>query len=418
MAYDAARGRVVLFGGGNGLVNALADVWEWDGATWTAIPQPQPANQRPTGRFGHAMVYDAARKRIVVFGGLAPYDPANLVPTDQTWEWSGTTWARFDAAPPPARVSMAMIYDPVAQRILATGGVERRKHPHGGTDLYTSTAIWAREGKTWRELTSDASESIVGGGGIYANPMAFDDSLGRAVRPGHFGLAVLQFVAPDNHGPVIEYLPDRRVFAGDPLSFRIAAVDPDGDPVTYVSPGLPAGARLDPTSGELSWPPTPAQSGVHELTFFAGDGGVCASVDVQVRVDHFDYAGFPAGAVAYQSHSYIYLPAYKEERTLHGWEYAGTVELTGFWCTIGGQNPGKLVAHCSLGLSPWGDAPLDESRAFSIRGPLHQLDGRIGDAPGGDLELELTNLRMTDSSIDPTWIIRSSGTGTSLLDPS
>jgi hypothetical protein len=40
MAYDAARGRIVLYGGrarDNGQVRTLDDMWEWDGARWTRV---------------------------------------------------------------------------------------------------------------------------------------------------------------------------------------------------------------------------------------------------------------------------------------------------------------------------------------------------------------------------------------------
>jgi hypothetical protein len=56
MAYDAARGQVVLFGGGNA-TQVFDDTWVWDGTTWT---QKAPAH-KPLGRSGHAMAYDAAR---------------------------------------------------------------------------------------------------------------------------------------------------------------------------------------------------------------------------------------------------------------------------------------------------------------------------------------------------------------------
>ena len=58
---DAARQRVVLFGGVR-----LQDTWEWDGVSWT---QATPA-QSPSARWAHAMAYDAGRQRIVLFGGL------------------------------------------------------------------------------------------------------------------------------------------------------------------------------------------------------------------------------------------------------------------------------------------------------------------------------------------------------------
>ena len=34
LAFDAARGRTVLFGGGNGAGATFDDTWEWDGSTW------------------------------------------------------------------------------------------------------------------------------------------------------------------------------------------------------------------------------------------------------------------------------------------------------------------------------------------------------------------------------------------------
>src|SRR5262249_29451141 len=89
MAYDAARGKVVLFGGCTGNVQAcdgLADTWEWDGTAWTEVTNPGP-----TGRFSHAMAYDAARKAVVMFGGCQSASVSNCDLQD-TWEWNGTGW--------------------------------------------------------------------------------------------------------------------------------------------------------------------------------------------------------------------------------------------------------------------------------------------------------------------------------------
>ena len=63
MAYDAARGRVVLFSGLS--AQRLADTWEWDGGRWS---QMKPATSPPF-RSGHAMAYDPVRRRVVLFGG-------------------------------------------------------------------------------------------------------------------------------------------------------------------------------------------------------------------------------------------------------------------------------------------------------------------------------------------------------------
>jgi hypothetical protein len=59
MAYEAARERVVLFGGEDG-----SNTWEWDGVAWTQV-----ADMGPSPRYACAMTYDTVRQRVVLFGG-------------------------------------------------------------------------------------------------------------------------------------------------------------------------------------------------------------------------------------------------------------------------------------------------------------------------------------------------------------
>jgi hypothetical protein len=73
MAYDAADGKVVLFGGGNSTANldaTLSDTWVWNGTDWK---EEHPAKS-PSGRGYAGMAYDAADGKVVLFGGalLAP----------------------------------------------------------------------------------------------------------------------------------------------------------------------------------------------------------------------------------------------------------------------------------------------------------------------------------------------------------
>ena len=82
MIYDEARRRVVVFSGRGAGGN---DTWEWDGSGWLDVTTPGS----PPARSRHAMAYDVARRRAVMFGGdggvdtsLAdtwerPYDPAD-----------------------------------------------------------------------------------------------------------------------------------------------------------------------------------------------------------------------------------------------------------------------------------------------------------------------------------------------------
>ena len=55
VAYDAARGRVVLFAGYAAGDARRNDTWEWDGSAWTERTPPAGS---PTARSGHAMAYD------------------------------------------------------------------------------------------------------------------------------------------------------------------------------------------------------------------------------------------------------------------------------------------------------------------------------------------------------------------------
>lgn len=88
MAYDGRRQKVVLFGGSvpakRGLVRNIGDTWEWDGRSW----KKRIVTSSIKARSGHAMAYDAARGVVILFGGNV-HVGADM---GDTWEWNGTTW--------------------------------------------------------------------------------------------------------------------------------------------------------------------------------------------------------------------------------------------------------------------------------------------------------------------------------------
>ena len=68
----------------------LDELWEWDGQRWTRISTPIA----PPARLNGAMVYDAARDELVLFGGSASY--LTQVELNDTWTWNGTPAVTVD----------------------------------------------------------------------------------------------------------------------------------------------------------------------------------------------------------------------------------------------------------------------------------------------------------------------------------
>jgi hypothetical protein len=137
MAFDSARGVMVLFGGDTGQVNG--ETWEWNGTAWT-----QRAVSGPTPRGYHAMAFDASRGVTVLYGG---YIAGGY--TGDTWEYNGTTWVQKAASGPPALGATTMVYDSVRQKVLLMGG----------DDGAWNNQTWEWNGTTW---TLRAGEALLG----------------------------------------------------------------------------------------------------------------------------------------------------------------------------------------------------------------------------------------------------------------
>lgn len=149
IAYDAARERVVLFGG-----STFDDTWEWNGTTWTS----RTPTTTPPGRANHVMVYDAQHERVIVFGG----DTSLGVRLGDTWAWDGMDWSPIvSTEAPSARTGMAMAYDPARGVVVLFGGQD-------ATGLVDDT--WELAGTTWTRKSVDPA-------------LARDDS-GMAYDPG------------------------------------------------------------------------------------------------------------------------------------------------------------------------------------------------------------------------------------------
>jgi ribosomal protein L37E len=126
MAFDDREGEMVLFGGTDssylGWVS-FEDTWLWDGSVW------RPARftgTPPSGRCYHAMAYDRARERVVLYGGQSYWEAGWMCPpcgfpyaARDTYEWDGARWKEVVPAgveAPTTLVSHAMAYSQRARR--------------------------------------------------------------------------------------------------------------------------------------------------------------------------------------------------------------------------------------------------------------------------------------------------------------
>lgn len=170
---DSLRQRIVLFGGGwrgKGNQSFHGDTWQWDGTDWTEL---QPALS-PSPRRDVAAAFDAGRGRGVVFGGGGYCDRSGCqVRGDETWEWDGSTWQQIaTAVRPSARVRAAMAYDPVRARCILFGG-------RGDGGLAAARETWAYDGTAWTLLQPATTPP-----GRNGHAMIWDESRRRIVLSG------------------------------------------------------------------------------------------------------------------------------------------------------------------------------------------------------------------------------------------
>jgi hypothetical protein len=224
MALDAYRGRTVLFGGCQvdsplaSIAGASSDTWEWDGQDWLLC---QPVNQ-PSARFFHSMAFDAARRRIVMFGGR---DANGTNPADTTWEWDGSDWTNVTptAGPSPREVA-GLAYDAVRQRTVLFGGCASVNVQLADT--------WTWDGTQWTQMSPANSPQP-----RFGCAMAWDSTNTRVLLFGGFSstsvvndlwqwdgvnwtqVAVPGLLPPGRHGHALAFDDTRGdlvLFGGDP----------------------------------------------------------------------------------------------------------------------------------------------------------------------------------------------------------
>jgi hypothetical protein len=174
MAFDAARGVAVLFGGtrdGNG---GLPDTWSWDGTAWRQV-----ASGGPLPRWAHGMTFDSQRGVVVLFGGTGrPF--GNEITLGDTWEWNGVYWREYFgiAGPGPRRLA-AIAFDSRRQRTVLFGGV-------ASSPLFDT---WEWDGASWQAIQTSSAPMVSGA-------IAYDGDRGVCVLYEPTSRATWEYVSP------------------------------------------------------------------------------------------------------------------------------------------------------------------------------------------------------------------------------
>lgn len=126
-AYHEGLEMVVVFGGRRPDGAELNDLWGWDGSRWQAL---DTGSEGPSPRARHPMAYDPARDRLVVQGGGTVERDL-----DDTWVWTRQGWSRLGGGSPGPKSHHQMAYDSGSRTLLLYGG--GRDGEGFGSDLWT-----------------------------------------------------------------------------------------------------------------------------------------------------------------------------------------------------------------------------------------------------------------------------------------
>lgn len=147
MAWDETSRRTLLFANG---------LWSWDGRMWAH------AGGGPVERNASVLVWDARRRRAVLYGGR---DSGARILSD-TWEWDGRAWRESRVTPPGPRLHGAAAFDRKREVVVLCGPM------FGATSMPRPLPIecWTWDGAQWTQVSSEGLSDCLPVG------MAWDES--------------------------------------------------------------------------------------------------------------------------------------------------------------------------------------------------------------------------------------------------
>ena len=179
VAFDPDRQRLVVFGGTSSRGSYLTETWAWDGSGWATVVDSASG---PGARHAHGMGYDAARRRIVLFGGAVASRDTTIPPAQRerdlcdSWWLDGARWTRDADTDCPISRTTAVSFASRGVR----GGLLLVEGPAApGDTAPRRVRLWRRDGTRWTLADSAGPRrSPIAAGGV-----AFDERRGVLVMP-------------------------------------------------------------------------------------------------------------------------------------------------------------------------------------------------------------------------------------------
>ena len=147
MAYDQSTERVVLQGGMTPS-GPVGDVWSWDGTRWIDDPVGDLVVGASLTRAGGAMVYDSARRRLLLFGGRVRGTDGEAFELSDTFERMDGEWRRLPSteSQPNRRSDFAFAFHEATSEMVVFGGV---------SEALFLRDTWTFDGRDWRQRANE-----------------------------------------------------------------------------------------------------------------------------------------------------------------------------------------------------------------------------------------------------------------------
>ncbi len=146
LGYDGATKQVIMFGGfsaatcpGEAFTGETDETWTWNGSIWSQ-QHPQVS---PSPRDSMCAAFDSDSGQFIAFGGQGNDTNGEPIDLNETWNWTGTTWAQLLPALTPPAGECSMTYDPARKMILMLAA---------GATTGGNSQTWAWNGTNWSHL--------------------------------------------------------------------------------------------------------------------------------------------------------------------------------------------------------------------------------------------------------------------------